>query len=141
MITSLSLLFQLGLNGGNELTTLAMEIDHVRQYLIIQQKCYEDLFEYTIELEDESLLEEPILKIILQPLVENSILHGFQELEEAGTIKISITRTDTSLRLRVEDNGAGMDVQPVMADMRLEQAHQKSYALRNVYGRSTAALR
>ncbi|KRF09819.1 sensor histidine kinase [Paenibacillus sp. Soil787] len=135
MISSLSQLFQLGLNGGNEMTTLAKEIEHVRQYLNLQQKCYEGLFDYTVELEDDSLLEEPILKIILQPLVENSILHGFQEMEGMGIIRISITRFDTSLLLRVEDNGSGMDVQPVMADMKTEHPLKKSYALRNVYGR------
>ncbi|GGA04180.1 sensor histidine kinase [Paenibacillus marchantiophytorum] len=135
MIASLSLLFQLGLNGGNEMTTLSKEIDHVRQYLTIQQKCYEDLFQYTIEVEDDLLLEEAILKIILQPLVENSILHGFQEMEQMGVIRISITRSASCLLLKVEDNGAGMDVQPVMANMRVEHPPQKSYALRNVYGR------
>jgi two-component system sensor histidine kinase YesM len=135
MITSLSLLFQLGLNGGNEMTTLAKEIDHVRQYLNLQQKCYEDLFDYSIELEDESLLEVPILKIILQPLVENSILHGFQGIEGMGNIWISIYRSEDHLNLEVEDNGEGMDVQSVDADMRSDQASAKSYALRNVYGR------
>ncbi|UJF34809.1 sensor histidine kinase [Paenibacillus hexagrammi] len=135
MITSLSLLFQFGLNGGNEMTTLAREIDHVRQYLILQQKCYEDLFEYSIEKEDESLLDIPILKIILQPLVENSILHGFQSMEGKGIIRISIWRTGDALNLQVEDNGEGMDVRSVDADMRREQSARKSYALRNVYGR------
>ncbi|OPH50575.1 hypothetical protein BC351_07955 [Paenibacillus ferrarius] len=135
MISSLSLLFQLGLNGGHEMTTIAKELDHVRQYLTLQQKCYDDLFEYTIDIEDDSLLEEPILKIILQPFVENSILHGFQEMEAKGVIKISVARTSSSMLLRVEDNGAGMDVEPVLADMRIEQTSQKSYALRNVYGR------
>lgn len=135
MIVSLSLLFQLGLNGGNEMTTLAKEIDHVRQYLNLQQKCYEGLFEYSIEVEDECLLEWPILKIILQPLVENSILHGFQEIEGMGIIRVSITCSNDSLRLRVEDNGAGMDVQTVGAEMRMEHSLDKSYALRNVYGR------
>lgn len=135
MITSLSLLFQFGLNGGNEMTTLAKEIDHVRQYLILQQKCYEDLFAYSVELEDPSLLDVPVLKIILQPLVENSILHGFQSMERMGNIRICIARSEDQLILQVEDNGAGMDVASVDADMRSEQASKKSYALRNVYGR------
>jgi two-component system sensor histidine kinase YesM len=135
MIVSLSLLFQLGLNGGNDMTTLAKEIDHVRQYLNLQQKCYEGLFDYTIELEDESLLERPILKILLQPLVENSILHGFKEMEGDGRIRISIARAGESLQLQVEDNGTGMDVQIVDEDMRLEQSDKQGYALRNVFGR------
>lgn len=135
MIASLSLLFQLGLNGGNDMLTLAREIDHVRHYLNLQQKCYEGLFEYTIEVEDETLLNRPVLKILLQPLVENSILHGFQEMEGMGRIKISAFRWNDSLRLRVEDNGAGMNIQQVDADMRMDQPSKKSYALRNVYGR------
>ena len=136
MITSLSLLFQLGLNGGNELTTLAKEIDHVRQYLNLQQKCYEGLFDYTIELEDNSLLEKPILKIILQPLVENSILHGFEEMEEMGKIRISITCQSDTMRLRVGGQWcSGWTSQSVKADMRIEQSLKRSYALRNVYGR------
>lgn len=135
MITSLSLMFQFGLNGGNEMTTLAREIDHVRQYLMLQQQCYEDLFDYTIKLEDESLLEVPVLKIILQPLVENSILHGFQSIEGMGNIRISIWRTEDELHLQVEDNGEGMDVLSVDTDMRREHSAPKSYALRNVYGR------
>jgi two-component system sensor histidine kinase YesM len=136
MIVSLSLLFQLGLNGGSEMTTLAKEMDHVRQYMNLQQQCYEGLFEYKIELEDETLLETPILKILLQPLVENSILHGFQEMDGNGQIGITITRLeDALLQLRVEDNGAGMDAQRVDQDMRLEQAAKKGYALRNVFGR------
>ncbi|UUZ83955.1 sensor histidine kinase [Paenibacillus sp. P26] len=135
MIVSLSLLFQLGLNGGNEMTTLGKEIDHVRQYLMLQQKCYEGLFDYTIELEDESLQDRPPLKIILQPLVENSILHGFEAMDGGGRIRITTRREGTNLVLRVEDNGAGMDVRTVEADMRTEQALKKGYALRNVYGR------
>lgn len=135
MITSLSLLFQFGLNGGNEMTTLVKEMDHVRQYLILQQKCYEDLFQYSIELRDDLLLDTPILKIILQPLVENSILHGFQSMEGMGNIRISISNSVDHLILQVEDNGAGMDVASVDADMRSDQTMKKSYALRNVYGR------
>lgn len=135
MISSLSMLFQLGLNGGNDMTTLAKEIDHVSQYLMLQQKCYEGLFEYTIEVEDEALLDIPVLKIMLQPLAENSILHGFREIERQGNIRISVTSSETHLQLRVEDNGAGMNVQAAYADMRVEQPHRKSYALRNVYER------
>jgi two-component system sensor histidine kinase YesM len=136
MIVSLSLLFQLGLNGGNEMTTLAKEIDHVRQYLSLQQKCYEGLFDYNIMLEDDSLLDIPILKIILQPLVENSILHGFQEMDVDGQIMITIRRLHSNwLELRVEDNGSGMDARQVDEDMRQEQTVKKGYALRNVFGR------
>ncbi|MFD2880065.1 sensor histidine kinase [Paenibacillus rhizoplanae] len=70
MIVALSLLFRLGLNNGNDITTLQQEVQHVRQYLQLQQKCYENLFTYTIEVEDDAYLSVRMLKILLQPLVE-----------------------------------------------------------------------
>lgn len=136
MIASLSQLFQLGLNNGFEMTTLAKEIEHVREYLKLQQQCYEGLFDFEIELEDETLLERPILKIVLQPFVENAILHGFQGMDSGGRIRITIGRDGRLLRLRVEDNGEGMDARQVDADMRSTlPAMKKGYALRNVFGR------
>lgn len=137
MISSLSLLFQLGLNGGNETTTLAKEIDHVRHYLNLQKLCYEGLFDYSITPVDEWLQKQPILKILLQPLVENSILHGFEEMDKGGQIRICISRMEASLRLSVEDNGKGMDARAIAADMRANHriVAKKGYALRNVYER------
>lgn len=135
MINSLSLLFKLGLNGGSELTTLEKELEHVRHYLNLQQQCYRGLFRYEIAVEDESLLELQVAKIILQPLAENAILHGFRELEGQGFIRISARRSGSFLLLELEDNGAGLDVRAVTAGMLQKEPAQKSYALKNVYGR------
>jgi two-component system, sensor histidine kinase YesM len=135
MISSLSLLFQLGLNGGNEMTTLDKELEHVRHYLNLQQQCYKGLFEYTIEVEDGSLLELAVAKIIIQPLVENSILHGFQEGGKDGRIRVSVRKAGSNLLIEVEDNGKGMDAQAAAAQMQLSGPVRKSYALHNVYGR------
>ncbi|MFM9331885.1 histidine kinase [Paenibacillus mesotrionivorans] len=135
MITSLSLLFKLGLNGGSELTTLEKELEHVRHYLNLQQQCYRGLFQYEIQVEDEALLPLPVAKIILQPLAENAILHGFRELEEEGFIRITARRSGGFLLLEIEDNGSGMDVKTVTAGMLQKEPAKKSYALKNVYGR------
>jgi two-component system sensor histidine kinase YesM len=135
MINSLSLLFKLGLNGGSELTTLGKELEHVRHYLNLQQQCYRGLFQYEIVVEDESLLELQVAKIILQPLAENAILHGFRELEGEGFIRITAKRSGHSLVLELEDNGAGMDVKAVTEGMLQKEQPLKSYALKNVYGR------
>ncbi|MDG0791213.1 sensor histidine kinase [Cohnella ginsengisoli] len=136
MIFSLSLLFRLGLNNGNEITTLEKELDHVRQYLLIQQKCYEDRFDFSIELGDPELLGMPILKILLQPLVENSILHGLEHVRENGKISIDVRRDGANLLLRVADNGSGMDVEQVLRRMNGSDTPTKGgYALANVRAR------
>jgi two-component system sensor histidine kinase YesM len=135
MILALSKMFQLGLNGGRETTDLDKEISHVSQYLNLQQKCYVQLFQYTMDLEDSHLLKQPVLKILLQPLVENSILHGFKNLKNGGKIHITIWSESGQLCFRVEDNGCGMKVQEIYHSMQSEDGEHKSYALRNVFQR------
>jgi two-component system sensor histidine kinase YesM len=110
MIIALSDMFRLGLNNGEDVTTLQAELDHVRQYLIIQQNCYEELFDYGIEQDEDVPSNLAVLKLILQPLVENSILHGFRERGEGGIIQIRARRKDGMLELSVADNGDGFEM-------------------------------
>jgi two-component system sensor histidine kinase YesM len=88
MVVALSRLFQIRLNKGNEITTLDKELQHVRQYLELQAFCYESLFEYDIRVREPWLTDLPVPRIMLQPLVENSILHGFGGVERGGRITI-----------------------------------------------------
>jgi two-component system sensor histidine kinase YesM len=140
MVLGLSRLFKLALNSGNEMTTVGKEVAHVEQYLQLQQRCYEGLFAYDIFMEDKALESLPILKLMLQPLVENSIMHGFQNRRSGGTVRIRIEREQGHLRLAVSDNGKGMDAESVMRAVRApaggeSAANSKSYALRNIYNR------
>ncbi|WP_052759680.1 sensor histidine kinase [Paenibacillus sp. DMB20] len=108
MVLSLSRMFQLGLNRGSEMTTLKQELAHACQYLEIQKKCYEDLFDYSIEVDADVDLQQPVLKILLQPVVENSILHGFKDRSDGGLIRIHIWQDERAVYLEVEDNGVGL---------------------------------
>ncbi|WP_245583148.1 sensor histidine kinase [Paenibacillus daejeonensis] len=135
MIVSLSMLFRLGLNNGNEITTIGQELEHVEQYMNLQQKSYQGLFVYDIQLADEGLRQLPILKIILQPLVENAINHGFQEMSGRGLIVIRMEATEELLIIRVTDNGTGMDVEDVRRRMAMTGRAKDSYALSNVESR------
>lgn len=136
MVLALSRMFQLGLNDGNAITTLDKEISHVTQYLTIQQSCYADLFQYELDVTDEELYKEPILKIMLQPLVENAIVHGFKNMRHGGKISINIMRDERKLKIIVTDNGQGMDVEKVLDSIRSSQTDEKkSYALSNIYDR------
>lgn len=99
----------------------------------LQQKCYEDLFEYRIEVH-ESCRSIEILKILLQPLVENAILHGFNDKEDVGFILIRIERHEHTLRLEVADNGCGMDLAKIHAE-ELPAGERKGYAISNLVDR------
>jgi len=107
MTTALSRLFRISISRGREHIRLRDEIDHVRNYLTIQKMRYEDKFEYSISV-DESLLDLTVLKIILQPLVENAIYHGVRDLSHPGRIEISANVSNGSLHIQVRDDGLGM---------------------------------
>ncbi|RXZ81048.1 sensor histidine kinase [Paenibacillaceae bacterium] len=135
MVVSLSRLFQLGLNKGQEYTTLEKELLHVRQYLELQKYCYEELFDYEIEVDDPSLEQLRVPRIMLQPLVENSIIHGFGSMERGGHMRIAVhaDRERGECRILVIDNGAGVDKETVNA--LLGQTTEKGYAIGNLLSR------
>jgi two-component system sensor histidine kinase YesM len=135
MVLAFSRLFKLGLNQGQEMTTLQQEVEHVKQYLMLQHQCYEGLFEYEIHVEDEQLLDVPVLRLIIQPLVENSILHGFSDMDSQGLVRIRIYQEANQLIIAVNDNGKGMDILEVEQELYQQSVSNKGYALRNVYHR------
>lgn len=135
MVVALSRLFQIGLNKGNEITTLDKELQHVRQYLELQAFCYESLFEYDIRVREPWLADLPVPRIMLQPLVENSILHGFGGMESGGRITIEADGDMERQRwfITVKDNGRGMDETTVRSLHRPEP--ERGYAIGNMFSR------
>ncbi len=107
MTSALSKLFRISISKGKEFITLKDEIAHVESYLTIQKMRYKDKFKYIIDI-DPSLYDLTILKIILQPLVENAIYHGIKEVDYTGMIKITGKRENDIIILKVIDNGKGM---------------------------------
>lgn len=134
MIVSLSRLFRLGLNNGMDLTSVAKELEHVGQYLRLQQQCYEELFEFRIEAE-EGVEGLSSLKVLLQPLVENSILHGFRNEDFKGLIVIRVFTQAGFLVYCVEDNGKGFDVAKIRRRLEGGNGQADIYAMHNIYGR------
>ncbi len=135
MVMSLSRMFQLGLNNGKELTTIKKELLHVEQYLSLQQRCYENLFEFRIEApQDEEIQQHSILKVLLQPLVENAILHGFKDKQDGGVIIVKLEPLGDHLVFTIRDNGHGMD-QDTLQTIRQAAESSDSYALHNIVER------
>ena len=105
---SLARLFRIGLSGGRDRIPLAEELEHLESYLKIQKVRYRDKLNYAIRVEP-GLERHTVMKLILQPLVENSIYHGIKERRGPGTIEVDAFLRDGDLILKVRDDGAGMD--------------------------------
>lgn len=115
MITSISKLFRISLSKGKSIITVQEEIEHVRNYLIIQSLRYKNKFTFDIQAEDE-VLECRTIKLILQPIVENSIYHGLEHLFIEGKILVTASKADGKLLFQITDNGLGIR-RPVLEDI------------------------
>lgn len=107
IVCSLTTLFRLSLSKGRNIISLRDEIEQVESYLKIQMVRYKDKFTYEIKCEDE-LYDYQVVKLILQPLVENSIYHGIRGNTRFGYILIEGSKEKDGVYLRVIDNGMGM---------------------------------
>ncbi len=98
-------------NTGTSTTTLKNELDYIKTYLSIQKLRFNDKVNYTLRIHGHMDLEEyQILPLLLQPIVENSILHGLEEIEENGQIYIDVkVKEEEFLLIDIFDNGLGME--------------------------------
>ena len=108
MVMSLSEFFRLVLSKGREYITIQEEELHIRSYLEIQQVRYRDILEYEIRI-DPALYQYKILKLTLQPLVENSLYHGIKYKRAKGDIIVTGRLCGDEVHFTVEDNGVGME--------------------------------
>ena len=139
MIQNLADFMRIGLNFGGELISISKELAHVQAYVNIMNYRFSHKICFTSDIPKE-LLSYEILKIILQPLVENSIRHGFgldnsSSYLDVPSIKIEVYRDDPWLYLRVIDNGAGIDIERATQILHTGTDGQKHVGLNNVYQR------
>lgn len=107
MVLNLSKFFRLSLNKGKDVIPVRESIEHLHYYVRIQQLKFLDSFSVRYEIEPEAE-SAPILKLLLQPLVENAILHGMEGREDGGELVVSGRIDGPDLVLEVRDNGKGM---------------------------------
>ncbi|WP_312641235.1 sensor histidine kinase [Hydrogenoanaerobacterium sp.] len=107
LIQSLNTLLRSTLSDQSELVTVEKEIYFLESYVKIQNYRYEDMIHFTYEVEDEAL-GCTLPKLILQPLVENSLLHGIYPKGTAGNVHVSIRCVDDGIHISVADNGIGI---------------------------------
>ena len=107
LVMSLSQFFRTTLSGGRDIILLREEISHVEAYLQIQKFRYQDILSYEIHV-PENLMNVSVIKMTLQPLVENALYHGIKNRRGMGLLTITAWAEEEYVCIRVSDNGIGM---------------------------------
>lgn len=126
------------LNKGNNLIPLSKEIEQVLAYIQIQKLRYKNRIDFQLNLPDP-LPDYVITKLILQPLVENSLMHGFKDYEDLGIITISVFDSENVLILQVSDNGWGSDIEMLNRLVKQKTLYKEDnvnfYCISNIFQR------
>ena len=121
MTNNLSRLLRYSINSHQSQVPLNMELEHVKGYMAIQQIRFEDKINFEVHVEPE-LLSYSVIRFILQPIVENSIVHGIDKGNGYGTIILAGKKQDEDMLITIQDDGAGMSA------ARLESLLDKKFA-------------
>lgn len=126
----LSKFFRISLSQGRDIIPISEELEHVRTYMDIQNRRFGGRIQFSTD-SDPKLHSLKVVKLILQPIVENAVLHGIREkLDKSGSIRISCYFNENNVEFTIEDNGVGMSRE------QLERLNGDSidsgYGLRNV---------
>ncbi len=132
LIVSLSEMLHYSFKNSSEKIPLSDEIQWTINYINIMSRRFEGVFETEIEIPNELLVYQ-VPKFFLQPIVENSILHGFEEMSEGGILRLSAGKQGDFIVFTVSDNGKGMDIAD--CETAIRKAKEGSIGLSNVYRR------
>lgn len=127
--------YRTSLSKGSEVISIAKELEIVENYLVIQKVRYGDMFAVEFDV-DENVNDYKMLKLTLQPLVENALYHGIKNKGENGVIRVSAKLGDDCVKLVVEDDGIGMeqeDIDKITGDKASDKAF--SFGLRGTIER------
>ncbi|MDQ0229867.1 sensor histidine kinase [Metabacillus malikii] len=108
MVIALSSFFRIGISKGREIIPIKDEIEHIKHYLFIQEMRYGDDFSYEVDVEQD-ILACNIIKLSLQPIIENAIYHGVKQKRGLGKITIKGYECEGDIYLEVADNGNGIE--------------------------------
>lgn len=135
-VNALSTYFRVSLSKGKQFIPISEELKHIESYMLIQTMRYNDIFEYTITCEAQ-LEKLKIMKLLLQPLVENAIYHGIDKDEDDGYIHVNIYEQNENVFLSVTNNGYGISASKIQEIYKgMEEGNAKgSIGMKNVYQR------
>ncbi len=139
MVTALGSFFRGSISKGKDQVTFREEIEHLKSYIYIQEICNHDRIEIKQQFED-SILECRTIKLILQPIVENAIKHGFENIRHKGIVTVRGFIETNRVTIEISDNGTGMSkerINELMTQLTSETGddNSSSIGLSNVYRR------
>ena len=138
MIQNLAILLRISLSADTYIVPLRDELEHVKLYMQIMEFRYQGNIRYVIEVPD-AMLEMPVVKLTLQPLIENAIQHGLRPRQYQGTVQIKGEILEDAVLIHVADDGVGMTDDAIweLNDAMRQMDFQKiqHIGLRNVYQR------
>ncbi|MBC7959691.1 MAG: sensor histidine kinase, partial [Vallitaleaceae bacterium] len=111
---NLSKIFRYSISQGKEVIEIEKELEHAQNYINIQKVRFVDKFDVVYQV-DQGLVKCKILKLMIQPLIENAILHGVENKQEKCLISVDISRQDEAIFISVKDNGRGMSSEELLA--------------------------
>jgi two-component system sensor histidine kinase YesM len=145
MITSLARILRYSIDNSNAIVPLHDEIEWLKQYMHLQKMRYKKRFEYSLDV-DNDLLDYPVHKLLFQPFIENSIVHGFHNDSRTNILRISVKKTD-HIEICIQDNGKGMDktlIDSINNEMPISDGHiglaNAIGRIRMYYGETTSVI-
>ncbi|WP_349668374.1 histidine kinase [Lacrimispora sp.] len=136
VVTALSSLLKNMAKGFNEKVTLRQELDFLQNYVIIEKIRYIELFDVSIQVDQEVLYDAKIVKLTLQPIVENAIFNGIEPSGRNGLIQINVSTENGILYISVKDNGIGIspeNIEKLLTDTsRITRSNMSGIGLPNV---------
>lgn len=142
-IENIAHLFRYNLKNIDELTTLKDEIQYLKYYMQILKTRFGSRIEFYTDI-DEAALDAMVPRIIIQPIVENAYIHGLQNLERNGEIRLNVKLCDNNIIIEVADNGMGMDsdhidsILNIDPDSSIKKKHVTGIGISNVLHRLQA---
>lgn len=138
IVSALSNFFRISLSKGKDWITIGEELERTRSYLTIQKMRYRDIMDFDIQA-DDTVLRHSVLKLILQPLVENALYHGLKNQRQRGTITVRAQqKSENEVLLQVRDDGIGIQpealerINAALNDDSDETRFESGYGLANV---------
>ncbi|MCI8747679.1 MAG: sensor histidine kinase [Lachnospiraceae bacterium] len=137
MVSELAKLFRISLSKGRTIISIKDELQHAKSYMNIQKIRYKNSFLVTFDIEPE-VYSYCIVKLVLQPILENAVNYGINSMDDCGEIKITARQKDGKVIISVADNGAGMseeEVRFLLSDSNNVHKHGSGVGLVNVNNR------